>query len=86
MDDKTKQLYRDIREAKDRFVREIGDICVGYGMEVVPLSFDDIFGIWNPGIEKIIDKDFRRGIERKVKKINKELNPLWRALRKLFGK
>ena len=86
MDENTKQFYRDIRGLKDKFIKDIGDLAVGYGMDVVPLSFDDIFNIWNPGIERILDKDFRRNIERKVKKLNKKLNPFYRAFRKLFGK
>lgn len=85
MDESTKQFYRDIRSLKDRFIKDVGDVAVGYGMDVVPLSFDDIFNIWNPGIEKIIEKSFKRTIERKVKKLKKELNPWWRKIRGWFG-
>lgn len=86
MDDQTKQFYRDIRTLKDGFIKDIGDLAIKYGIDIVPLSFDDIFKIWNPGIEKILDKDFKRKIERKVKRMNKKLNPFYRAFRKLFGK
>jgi len=84
MDDK--QFYRDLRVLRDKFVQDVADLCVKYGTELIPLSFDDVFNFWNPALEKLIDKDFRQTIERKVKSLKKELNPLWRRIRGWFGK
>jgi len=86
MDENTKQFYRDIRKLKDNFIQDVSDTAIGYGIELIPLSFDEIFTIWNPVMDKTIDKDFKRTIERKLKGLNKRLNPFWRKIRKFFGK
>jgi len=86
MDEKTKQFYRDLRALKDQFISDVAALCTEYGMDLIPLSFDDVFNFWNPALDKLIDKDFRHKIERKVKKLKKELNPLWRRIRGWFGK
>jgi len=86
MDEKQKQFYRDLRELKDQFINAVGELAVQYGMDLIPMSFDDIFKFWSPALDKLIDKDFRHEIERKVKKLKKELNPVYRWFRKLTGR
>lgn len=85
MNENTKNFYRELREARQRFVTEVARICASYGMDLVPMSFDDVFDFLSPKLSKLIDKDFRRHIERKVKNLKKKLNPLWRRIRSWFG-
>lgn len=86
MNEKTKQFYRDLRKLKDQFIADVSKLCIEYGMDIIPFSFDEIFNIWNPALEKVIDKNFRRKVERKTKKLKKKLNPFWRSVRGWFGK
>ncbi len=85
MDDKTRWFYRDLRELKDEFIAKVAKLCTNYGIEIIPFSFDEVFDFWNPALDKLIDKDFRCKIERKVKKLKKKLNPVWRTIRGWFG-
>lgn len=84
-DEKTKQFYRDLRILKKEFIEKVGALVVKYGLNIVPLSFEDVFNFWNPLLDKLIDKDFRHKIERKIKDAQKKLNPFWRKLRKFWG-
>lgn len=79
------EFWRELRALKDNFVIDVGKLCIKYGTELIPLSFDEIDKILNLPLNKLLDRDFRRAIECKVKKTKKELNPLWRKIRKWFG-
>lgn len=86
MDEKTKEFYREIRLARDKFVDEVKSICIKYGMDIVPFPELEIIEFWKSRLDKIIDKDFRTKIERRIKSLKKELNPVWRRIRGWFGK
>ena len=77
-------FFKELKALKEKFIQEVADACVRYGWEIVPLSFDEIYDFWNPALDKLLDKGFRHKIERKVKRLKKKLNPVWRWWRKLW--
>lgn len=81
----TDKFIEELNILKEKFIQDVASICIRYGLDLIPLSFDEIYKFWNPALNKLINKQFRRKIERKVKRLKKKLNPFWRWIRKRFS-
>jgi len=80
------ELWRELRNERDAFLENILAICAKYGVDMVPMSANEILTFFDFPLSKLMDNDFRREIERKIKRRKKELNPVYRWFRKLWGK